>query len=140
MPSMDFFTAMEVSASGLSAERMRMNVAASNLANAQTGTGPTTNIADRGGAVGPALLKITTTVGATPTCTYAIEGSPDGTNWYSVPYADSATPGTFVVTTFAITSATTKWVIVQRDAPVRYLRITFSANTNVTNTVDVFTY
>ena len=36
MPSMDFFTAMEVSASGLSAERTRMNVAASNLANAQT--------------------------------------------------------------------------------------------------------
>ena len=33
---MDFFTAMEVSASGLSAERTRMNVAASNLANAQT--------------------------------------------------------------------------------------------------------
>lgn len=36
MPSMDFFTAMEVSASGLSAQRTRMNVAASNLANAQT--------------------------------------------------------------------------------------------------------
>ncbi len=35
---MDFFTAMEVSASGLSAERTRMNVAASNLANAQTTT------------------------------------------------------------------------------------------------------
>jgi flagellar basal-body rod protein FlgC len=34
--TMDFFTAMEVSASGLSAERTRMNVAASNLANAQT--------------------------------------------------------------------------------------------------------
>jgi flagellar basal-body rod protein FlgC len=33
---MDFFTAMEVSASGLSAERTRMNVAASNLANAST--------------------------------------------------------------------------------------------------------
>lgn len=33
---LDFFTAMEVSASGLSAERTRMNVAASNLANAQT--------------------------------------------------------------------------------------------------------
>ncbi|MBX3155943.1 MAG: flagellar basal body rod protein FlgC [Deltaproteobacteria bacterium] len=33
---MDFFTAMEVSASGLAAERTRMNVAASNLANAQT--------------------------------------------------------------------------------------------------------
>jgi flagellar basal-body rod protein FlgC len=33
---MDFFSAMEVSASGLAAERTRMNVAASNLANAQT--------------------------------------------------------------------------------------------------------
>jgi len=33
---MDFFTAMEVSASGLSAQRTRMNVSASNLANAQT--------------------------------------------------------------------------------------------------------
>jgi flagellar basal-body rod protein FlgC len=36
MSSMDFFTAMEVSASGLSAERTRMNIAASNLANAQS--------------------------------------------------------------------------------------------------------
>ena len=36
MPTMDFFTAMEVSASGLSAERTRMNVAAGNLANVQT--------------------------------------------------------------------------------------------------------
>lgn len=34
--STDFFTAMEVSASGLSAQRTRMNVASSNLANAQT--------------------------------------------------------------------------------------------------------
>lgn len=33
---MDFFTSMEVSASGLSAERTRMNVASSNLANVQT--------------------------------------------------------------------------------------------------------
>jgi len=34
--STDFFTAMEVSASGLAAQRTRMNVAAGNLANAQT--------------------------------------------------------------------------------------------------------
>jgi flagellar basal-body rod protein FlgC len=33
---MDFFTAMEVSASGLSAQRTRMNVASSNLANVNT--------------------------------------------------------------------------------------------------------
>jgi flagellar basal-body rod protein FlgC len=36
MSSIDFFAAMEVSASGMSAERTRMNIAASNLANAQT--------------------------------------------------------------------------------------------------------
>ena len=41
---MDFFTAMEVSASGLSAQRTRMNVAASNLANVNT------TKADGGGA------------------------------------------------------------------------------------------
>ncbi len=33
---MDFFSAMEILASGLGAERVRMNVTASNLANAQT--------------------------------------------------------------------------------------------------------
>jgi flagellar basal-body rod protein FlgC len=33
---MDFFTAMEVSASGLAAQRVRMNVSASNLANVNT--------------------------------------------------------------------------------------------------------
>lgn len=33
---MDFFSAMEISASGLGAERVRMNVIASNLANART--------------------------------------------------------------------------------------------------------
>ncbi len=34
--SMDFMTAMEITASGLGAERVRMNVVASNLANART--------------------------------------------------------------------------------------------------------
>ena len=96
-----------------------------NLSAAQTGDGASTNIVDRGRGVNTALLKITTTVGATPTCTYAIEGSADGTNWFSVAYADSATPETMTVATFAITSATTVYKI---------LRVTYSANTNVTNT------
>ena len=39
MSTTDFFAAMEVSASGLSAQRTRMNVASSNLANAQTTQG-----------------------------------------------------------------------------------------------------
>jgi len=111
-----------------------------NLSNAQTGSGVSTNIADRGASqVGKAaLLKITTTIGATPTCTYLIEGSADGTNWFPIPYADSATPATFVVTTFVITTATTAYKILQPNQPWRFARVTYSANTNVTNTADVF--
>jgi hypothetical protein len=110
------------------------------LSSAQTGNGQSTNIADRGGARGPALLRITTTVGASPTCTYAIEGSADGTNWFNIAYADSATPTTVAVATFAITTATTVYKLLQVDQPWRYVRLTYSANTNVTNTADVWTF
>lgn len=37
---MDFFTALKVSASGLTTQRTRVNLAASNLANAETTRGP----------------------------------------------------------------------------------------------------
>ena len=37
---MDFFTALDVSGTGMSAERVRVNVASSNLANADTTRGP----------------------------------------------------------------------------------------------------
>lgn len=110
------------------------------LSSAQTGNGQSTNIADRGGARGPALLKITTTVGATPTCTYAVEGSADGTNWFAIAYADSATPTTVSVATFAITTATTVYKLLQVDQPWRFVRLTYSANTNVTSTADVWTF
>jgi len=114
---------------------------AASLSAAQTGNGVSTNIVDRGGAVGrPALLKITTTVGATPTCTYAIEGSPDGVNWFSAAYEDSAAPGVLSSATFVITTATTVWKILPADRPWKYLRITYSGNTNVTNTADVFVF
>lgn len=116
-----------------------------NLGAAQTGNGQTTNVVDRSGGPlgapnGPALVKITTTVGATPTCTYLIEGSVDGTNWFPVANADSATPATVVGATFAITSATTVYRLVQANQPWRYLRVTMSANTNVTNTIDIWVF
>ena len=112
-----------------------------NLSNAQTGNGQSTNVMDRGVNIeSSALLKITTTVGATPTCTYAIEGSADGTNWFNVAYADSATPTTVSVATFVITTATTVYKIVQTNVPVRLLRLTYSANTNVTNTADAWVF
>ena len=108
------------------------------LSDAQTGNAVSTNILDRGAAVSrPALLAITTAVGATPTCTYAIEGSADGTNWFAVSYADPATPDTGAVATFALTAAGTTLKILRPNQPWRYLRLTYSANTNVTNTADV---
>lgn len=108
------------------------------LSQAQAGNGVSTNILDRGAVVGrPALLAITTAVGSTPTCTYAIEGSADGTTWFPVPYADPATPDTWAVATFAITTAGTTLKILRPDQPWRFLRLTYSANTNVTNTADV---
>lgn len=109
-----------------------------NLSTGQTGNGVSTNVVDRGAVTErPALLTITTTVGATPTCTYAIEGSADGVTWFSVAYADSATPETLSVATFPITTATTVHKILRPGHPWRYLRVTYSANTNVTNTADI---
>ncbi|MEU0397949.1 hypothetical protein ABZ208_35390 [Streptomyces sp. NPDC006208] len=108
------------------------------ISSAQAGDGASTHIVDRGAAAErPALLTITTTVGATPTCTYAIEGSADGATWFAVSYADPATPDTGSVATFAITTATTSRKILRPGQPWRYLRLTYSANTNVTNTADV---
>ena len=111
-----------------------------NLSAAQAGNGPSTNVLDRGGSVGPVLLRLTTAVGATPTCTYAVEGSADNTTFFAVQYADSATPQTLVITTFTLTSATTVRLLIPANLPVRFLRVTYSANTNVTNTLDAFVY
>lgn len=110
------------------------------LSTAQTGNGASTNIADRGSGVGPALLTIVTAVGATPTCTYAVEGSVDGSDWFAVAIADAATPETVSVATFAITTATTVRKILRPNHPWRYLRLTYSANTNVTNTASLWTF
>ena len=66
------------------------------LGTAQTGN-VATDVLDRGSARGPAALVITSTVGATPTVTAAIEGSASGSAWYAVPYALVATPSTWVL-------------------------------------------
>lgn len=110
------------------------------LSSGQTGNGASTNVVDRGDSLGPALLRIVTTVGATPTCTYAIEGSADGSDWFPVAYADAATPETLSVATFVITTATTTRKILRPNHPWQFLRVTYSANTNVTNTADVWVF
>lgn len=111
-----------------------------NLSTAQVGSAASTNVVDRAGCTGPALLQITTTIGATPTCTYAVQGSADGVGWFPVAIADSATPETVSVATFVITTATTVYKILRPLHPWRFLRVTYSANTNVTNTADVWIF
>lgn len=111
-----------------------------NLSSAQTGNGDSTNTLDRGNTTGPALLKVTTTVGATPTVTVNISGSADGTNFFNVAYAVSGTPETVTVAAITITTATTNYYILRADHPWRYLRLSYSANTNVTSTADVWPF
>ncbi|MGW0537814.1 hypothetical protein [Streptomyces sp. NPDC003032] len=111
---------------------------AARLSQAQTGNGVSTHIVDRGAAVErPTLLAITTAVGATPTCTYAIEGSADGVTWSALSYADPAAPDTWATATFALTTAGTTLKILRPNQPWRFVRLTYSANTNVTNTADL---
>ena len=109
------------------------------IAAAQTGNGASTNSADRGPShkINGTVVSIITAVGATPTCTYAIEVSADGSSWSAATYADQSTPTTDVATTFVITTNTIVRKIVKHPAVWRYVRVTMSANTNVTNTIDV---
>ena len=110
-----------------------------NLSTAQTGDADSTNTMDRGYTlVGPCLLRVVTTVGATPTVTVNIQGSMDGSNFYNVTYALPATPTSYTVAAITITSATTNHYILVPQAPWRYLKLVYSANTNVTLTADAF--
>jgi hypothetical protein len=110
-----------------------------NLGTAQTGNADSTNTLDRGYTLpGAVLLKVTTTIGATPTVTLNIVGSMDGTNFYNVAYAVAATPETPVVAAITITTATTNYYILRPGHPWRFLKIVATANTNVTLTYDVF--
>jgi hypothetical protein len=110
-----------------------------NLSTAQTGNADSTNTMDRGYTLGGACaLKIVSTIGATPTVTVNILGSPDNVTFYNVPYALVATPETPVVSAITITTAVTTLYILRPAQPWRYLKINMSANTNVTLTVDAF--
>lgn len=110
-----------------------------NLSTTQTGDADSTNTADRGWTLpGAALLKIVTTVGATPTVDVDIQGSMDGTNFYNIAYALIGTPETAAVATITITTATTNYYVLRPNHPWRYLKLVYSSNTNVTLTADVF--
>ncbi|MGH2374666.1 MAG: hypothetical protein ACRDIC_14520 [bacterium] len=110
-----------------------------NLSTAQTGIGDSTNVANRGTRPGRGgAVVVASTVGAAPTVTVNIQGSMDGTNYFNIPYALVATPGTFVLTAITITTAVTTAYLLQPDQVWRFLKLVYSANTNVTLTADAY--
>jgi hypothetical protein len=110
-----------------------------NLSTAQTGNGDSTNTAVRYNGGGPGAIVVITTVGATPTVTVSIQGSVDGITFYNIPYALVGAPSTFVVTNpAAITTATTNTYLLQRDQAWKFVKLNYSANTNVTLTANFY--
>jgi hypothetical protein len=109
------------------------------IAEAQAGNGVTTHVADRGSShkVGGTMIRVIAAAGATPTCTYLIEVSTDGSTWGAATYADAATPTTDTTATFNTTVDSVLRKIIKHPTMWRYIRVTMSANTNVVNTVDV---
>jgi hypothetical protein len=109
-----------------------------NLSTAQTGNADSTNTAFRESVSGPAALVVTSTIGATPTVTVNILGSVDGVNFFNIPYALVATPSTFVLSAITITTAVTTTYLLQPTQAWRFVKLNYSANTNVTLTADVY--
>ncbi len=112
--------------------------AGATLGTAQTGNGDTTNTLDRGDHRGPAAVVLDSTVGATPTVTVQILGSVDGTNFYKIPYALVATPETVAVADITVTAAVTTTYLLRPDHAWRFLKLNYSANTNVTLTATAY--
>jgi len=108
------------------------------VANAQTGNLTTTTYDYGRNFFNKAVLvRIVTTVGATPTATYQIQGSTDQATWTPVNYADYLSTGSISNTTFTITTAGTVIKYVPKGPPFRYLSVAITSNTNVTNTIDI---
>lgn len=111
------------------------------LSTAQTGTGDSTGIAallSSYDVQNPGAVVITSAIGATPTVTVNIQGSADGVAYYNVPYALVATPSTFVVAAITITTAVTTTYLLQPNQPWQFLKLVYSANTNVTLTASAY--
>lgn len=113
-------------------------LSAFSLSVSQTGNGDSTRSANRVDSGGTGAVVITSVIGATPTVTVNIQGSVDGTNFFNIPYALVATPASFVVTAITITTAVTTNYLLQPNQPWRFLKLAYSANTNVTLTADAY--
>jgi hypothetical protein len=110
------------------------------LSDAQTGNGDSTNIVFRGLSDSAGTVVLTSAVGATPTVTVNIQGSVDGVNWANVPYYAGAwvVAPTYIVTAIVITTAVTTMYHIRGTDDFRFLKLAYSANTNVTLTADAY--
>jgi hypothetical protein len=110
------------------------------LGTGQATNADTTNTWDSGLAeqkTTPVLVRVVTTIGATPTCTYTINGSVDNTSFSPLSYADINSLGTVTAAPFVITTATTAVKVIPVGQKYRYIKVTYSLNTNVTNSADL---
>ncbi|MCI0344978.1 MAG: hypothetical protein L0221_05955, partial [Chloroflexi bacterium] len=62
----------------------------------------------------------------------------DGTNFYKIPYALVATPETVAVADITVTAAVTTTYLLRPDHAWRFLKLNYSANTNVTLTATAY--
>lgn len=107
------------------------------LSDAQTGNGDSTNVAlrpygDRPGAV---VITSAVTIG---TVTVNIQGSVNGTAFYNIPYALVGTPETLTVAAITITTAVTTTYLLRPGHAWRFLKLVYSANTDVTLTATAY--
>lgn len=112
------------------------------LQNAQTGNADSTNVIRiAAGEVNlrQFVLRITSTIGATPTVTIKILGSYDnGTSWQNVPYSVmSAVASDYTTADIVTTTAKTELYALMFGQGWRLLKVNMSANTNVTLTTDL---
>lgn len=81
-----------------------------------------------------------TAVGATPTVSWKIQGSPDGTNYFDLGYITDASD-TVATATRAVTTVSAQINFLSNPVARRYkyFRLVTSANTNVTYAADIYT-
>jgi hypothetical protein len=110
------------------------------LQNAQTGNADSTNVIQRAFEnQRQPILRIVSTIGATPTVTVKIQGSVDGTTYVNIPYSALASaPNGWTTANLVITTAVTSLYALMPGQPWNFLKINMSLNTNVTLTSDVF--
>lgn len=112
------------------------------LQNAQTGNADSTNTIQRSGSdanLRAPILRIVSTIGATPTVTVNLVGSADGTTFFNVPYSPlGAAPGDWSKAAIVITTAVTTLYALMPNQGWTFLKLVMTLNTNVTLTTDLF--